>query len=117
MSHHVAGKGHGEVVAEPLLAHLGCKLQRIALKQFIVANLIEAVARVENLEQQLVALLAILAHQRGEVLHSRGLNGLEAKGVEHLADSIEYIVALRHFGRREVARSLWYTGFCCHTFF
>ena len=63
MLHNIACKRNGKVVAQTLLAQLCCKMERIALHEFVVREFGEIVARIEHLEEQLVALLAILAHQ------------------------------------------------------
>ncbi len=68
----------------------------------------QEVAGVEYLEEELVTLLAILAHQRGEVLHGRSLYLLEAVEGVHLTDGVEDIVTLGHLHRGEVTRALWY---------
>ena len=100
MLHDVAREGHREVVTQPLFADfrrlpqfVGCKSRRI-------------VARIENLEQQLVALVAVFSQQRGEVFHGGGFERRETEGAEHLPDRVENIVAAHHLGGREVARPL-----------
>ena len=82
-------------------------MQGIAREQFLVGNSAEVIARILNLEEELVTLFTILAHQRGEVLHGWGLDLLKSVEGINLTDGVEYVVALRHFDRREVARSFW----------
>ena len=114
MHHHVARKGHGQVVAQALLAELAGQLGGIAAQQFFVGQAGEVVAGILYLEQELVVLFAILAHQRGEHLHGGCLYLLETVEVVNVADGVEYIVALRHLYRRKVAGSFRNTRFCCH---
>ena len=114
MHHHVARKGHGQVVAQALLAELASQLGSIATQQLLVGQAGEVVAGILYLEQELVALFAILAHQRGEHLHGGCLYLLEAVEVVNVADGVEYIVAFRHLYGRKVAGSFRNTRFCCH---
>ena len=103
--HHVACEGHGEVVAQALLAHFRREVHRIALTQFLVADLRQTVAAVEHLEEQFVALLAVFSHERLQGFHCRRLDLLVAVECINVANRVENIVALRHFHRREVTRT------------
>ena len=114
MHHHIAGKGYGEVVAQTLLADLRGQAQGVALGELLVGNLREVVARVQNLEEQLVTLLTILTHQRLKGLLGGRLNLLESVQLIDRTDGVEDIVALGHLYGAEVACSFGYTGFICH---
>ena len=76
--HHIAGERHGEVVAQTFFADFGSQAERVALGQFAILNLRQVVARVQNLEEQFVALLAILTHQGLKGFLRRSLNLLES---------------------------------------
>ena len=102
--HHEAGEWHGEVVAQPLLADAAGEARAVAGQQLVVGEARQVVARVEHLEQQLVALVAVFAHEGGERLHGGRLYLLVAVEAEHTLDGVEDVVALRHFVGREVAR-------------
>ena len=115
MLYHIAGERHGEVVAETLLTEFGLELIDVAVREFLVGDLLEVVAGVEHLEQELVALLAILAHERVERLHRRGLDLAETIELECRLDGVEDIIALRHLLGTEVARSLGDGRFICHS--
>ena len=73
-----ACKRHGQVVAQTFLADLGGQCTDGAIGQLLRIQRTFPVAGIQDLKEQLVALLAILAHQRTEVLHSRSLNLLKA---------------------------------------
>ena len=96
MHHHIAGKRYGEVIAEALLTEFCCEMEGISLLQLLVGDFTEEVARVEYLEEQLVALLAVLTHQCAERFHSRCFYLLEAIKLIHLLDGIKDIVATGH---------------------
>ena len=57
------------------------------------------------LEEELITLLAVLAHKGGEVLHGRGLYLAVAEQAEHSANGIKDIVTARHLHRCEVTRA------------
>ena len=95
--HHVARKRNGQVVTQTFLR---CQCG------FLTAVL--------DTEEQFVALLTVLTHQRADVLHRRRLNLLEAVQGEHRFDGVEDIIATRHLDLSEVSRPLWYTWFLCH---
>ena len=92
--HHITGKGHRQVVAETFLCRLG------GLGTTVL-----------NTEQQLVAFLAVFAHQRLQGFLCRGLYLLETIELIDGADGVEDIVALGHLNGTKVARSLWNTWF------
>ena len=114
MLHHIAGKGHREVIAQALLADLGGQVQRVVGRQQVVGGVLEVVAAVEDFEQQFVSLFAILAHQCGQVLDGGSLYLLKAIEQENVFNCIEYIVTARHLDGREVARPLGDRWFLCH---
>ena len=114
--HHKAGKGHGEVVAEPLLAQAGSQAVEVALGQVGLRNIREEIARVEHLEEQLVTLFAILAHEGLQGLHGRRLNLPESIKSKNLFYRIEYVIALGHLVDREIARTFGNGRFCHHIF-
>ena len=76
--HHEACKRHGEVIAQPFLADLGGQGANGGLVECLVRDSAFPVARIEDLEEQFVALLAVLTHEGGEVLHGGGLYLLKA---------------------------------------
>jgi cysteine synthase len=88
----VAQGGVGEVLLEDRLAALQHAAQRLAA--------------VEHAEDELVALVAVLAHQRLEALHGRGLEGVEAVPAVDAADDVEDVLAAPHVAGQEVARAL-----------
>ena len=115
MHHHITGKGYGEVVAQALFADACSQLGRAAVLQFFGLDISQEVARVENLEEQLVAFLSVLAHQRRKVLHRGSLDLLVAVEAIDVADGVEYVVSLGHLDGREVACPLGDTWFhLCH---
>ena len=105
MHNDIACKGHGEVVAQSLFANFQSRLVGIGRQR---TSGREEIARVEDLKEELVALVAILAKEGGEVLHGRGLDGLIAIATEDATDGVENVVAARHFGRTEVSRAFGY---------
>ena len=114
--HHVAGEGHGKIVAQTFLTEFGGEVETVALGQFLGCNLREVIAAIENLEEQFVAFFAIFAHQGAKCFHCRRLNLLEAVELVNLLDGIKDIITLGHLHWREVARSLRYAWFLCHYF-
>ena len=115
--HHVAREGHSQVVAEALLAEACSQVAGCALGQFPLADAAQEVAAVQYLEEQFVALLAVLAHQRAEVLHCGRLYLLETIEFINLANGVEDIVSSCCFLRTEVACPLGNTGFLCHLYY
>ena len=112
--HDVTCKGYGEVVAETLFAELCRELRCGSLLVELGGDATCEVAGVENLEKEFVALLAIFAHECGEVLHRWGFNLSVAVETEDGAYGVEDIVAACHFERSEIACAFRYTGFLCH---
>ena len=106
MHDHIAGERHRKVIPEALLAQLRLQAERIAALKFLIADAFEVVAGVEHLEQELVALVAVLTQQRVQCLHGRRLNLLETIEGIHVADGIENIVSLCHLLGTEVAGAL-----------
>ena len=101
---HVAGERDRQVVAQALLANLR------EAAQVALAEPRRVVARVEHAEEQLVALVAVLAQQRGEVLHRGGFERREAVEAEDAPDRVENVVAAHHLRGGEVARAFGYGG-------
>ena len=83
-------------------------------RQQIIGGILQVVTAVQYLEQQLVALLAILAHQRGQVLDGGSFNLLETIEKEYVFNRVEYIVASRHLDGREVTSPFRDRWFLCH---
>ena len=108
MLYHESCEGHGEVVAQAFLAEAGGQLGGSLLVVVVGRYFGLEVARVEDAVEQFVALFAVLAHERGEVLHGGGFDLAEAVERIDAADGVEDIVAARHFGGIEIARALWY---------
>ena len=105
--HHIAGEGHGQVVAQAFLAQLGGQSSRGALLQSACRYVAQEVTAVQNLEEQFVALFAILAHQHTQILHGRSLYLLEAIELVHLTDGVEDIIASGHLLWSEVPCPFW----------
>ncbi len=59
----------------------------------------------QNLEDQLVAFVAVLAQQRLDVLERRRLEWLEAVALVHLADDTNDVLPAADVGRQEVSRA------------
>ena len=113
--HYIACKRDGKVIAKTLLADTGSKTKRIGILEFVVAHLTEEVTTIEHLEEEFVALFAILAHECLQSLHCRSLNLLKSiKGI-HRAYGVEDIVTLCHLLGREVARTFGNIRFLCHS--
>ena len=100
MLNDISREWHGQVITQTLLAYLRCRAQLPVVETGCI------VARVEYLEEEFIALVAVFAEQRGEILHGRGLERSETVGAEDALDGLEYVCAAHHLGRREVARSL-----------
>ena len=101
----IARERHREVVTEPLLADFR------RLPHLIAGQAGGVVARIEYLEEELVALVAVFAQQGRKVLHRGGFERREAVGAEHAPDRIENILAAHHLRRGEVARTFGYGRF------
>ena len=106
--HDVAGERDGQVVAQPLLAHLR------GVTHLFVGQSGGVVARIQDLEKQFVSLVAVLAQQGGEVLHRGGLQRRESEGAEDRPNPVENVLATHHLQRGEVARTFGYGWFLCH---
>ena len=78
MLHYEARKWHSQVIAQTFLADLGGQGADSGLVECLVGDSAFPITRIENLEEQLVAFLAVLTHQRREVLHGGGLYLLKA---------------------------------------
>ena len=107
MLHDITSKRNGEVVAKTFFAELRSEVECITGEEFLIGDSTEVIARVLNLEEELVAFFSILAHQRREILHRWGFYLLKTVEGIYLTNRIEYVVALRHFNGREVACSFW----------
>ena len=114
MHHHITGERHRQIVTQTLLAEFGGEVEGIAILEFLIRDLRDEIARVKHFEEQFIALLAVLAHQRLECFHCRRLYLLEAIELVHLLDGVEDIVTLGHLHRGEVARSFGNAWFVCH---
>ena len=88
----------------------------MSLAYLLIVEVCAEIARVENLEEELVALLAILTHKGREVLHRRCLDGCEAVVAENLGDSVEYVGTTSRLNWRKISCSLWNRWFLCHKF-
>ncbi len=110
---HVAGEGHGEVVAQAPFGDLGEHGVAVLVGQVPVVGLTQKVAVVEHLEEQAVPLFAVLAGEGREVFHHGRLDRLEAVAVEVLADDVEEEVAPPHFVGEEIAGALRNGWFQC----
>ena len=106
--HNVAGKRHREVVAQTLLRDLR------GLTHLLIREVSSVVARIQDLEEQFVALVAILTQEGREVLHRGGLERSKTIEAEDRLDRIENIVTTHHLNGREVARTLWNRRFLSH---
>ena len=100
MLHDVTRERHRKVVTKSFFADF----RRAA--HLLVRQSGGVVARIENLEQELVALVAVLAQQGREVLHRGSFERREPVGAEHPADRVENILAAHHLHGGEVARAL-----------
>ena len=114
MLHHITGEWHGEVITQPFLTEFARQLGGIATEQLLVSEPAEVVARVLDLEKELVALLSIFAHERGEILHRRCLYLLKTIQGIHLTDGVEDIIALVHLLCGEVTCTFRNCRFLCH---
>ena len=111
MLHYISCKGHREVITQSFLAKLGSQVACSTLREVFRLYTFEEVTRVENFEEQFIALLAIFAHKGLEVFHGGSLYLAKAVESINLTYGVEYIVALCHLNRREVARSFRYAWF------
>ena len=67
-------------------------------------------AALEDLEDQLVAFLAVLPEQRLDVLERRRLERLEAVPLVHVPDHADDVLAAPDVVRQEIARAGWGLG-------
>ena len=110
--HDEAGEGDREVVAEGLLAELGAQFPGMHLLPcgqglfHLGGHLVPGVTAVQHLEDQPVALLAVLAGEGLELLHGGRLDGQVAVAFEHAPDGVQDVLAAAHLHRGEVARAL-----------
>ena len=111
MHHHITGKGNGQVITKTLLTESGGQMQSVPLLQFLITHLIQEISAVENFEKQLITFLAVLTHQSLQRFHGRCFNLLEPIKSIDTTYRVEYIVALCHLYRREVACSFRNTWF------
>ncbi len=120
---HIAGEGNRQVVTEPLFAYpRGHGIERCAARlrsrrddlRIVRRESAGEIARIQDFEQQLVALFAVLARQGGEVLHGRGFERGVSVGAEYPSDGVEHVGAAHHLQRREVARPFRNGRFLCH---
>ena len=81
------------------------------LKSITIPSSVESI---KYLEEEFITLVAILTQQRREVLHRRSFNLTESVEGIHITDSVENIVALRHFYEAKVACTFRDRGFLCH---
>ena len=97
-----------------MLYHITRKRNGKVITQSFLWRQIGFLSAVLDAEKQFVAFLAILAHQRADILHRRGFYLLKTKQGENAFNGIEDIIAASHFELSEVSRSFWYTWFLCH---
>ena len=113
MLNHVTGERHRKVVAQSLFAYLCGKSCRRTCG--LGAYRRSEIARIENLEKQFVALLSVLAHKGGEILHCGSFERRESVQTENALYGIENVGAAHHLHRREIARTFGYGWFLhCH---
>jgi histidyl-tRNA synthetase len=91
--HNVAGKRHCQVVTQSLLRNKPGQPAGFSAQQFLVAEFAGKVARIQNLEQQFIALVPVFAHQRGQLLQGRSFDGLKAVAFESGTYGVENIIA------------------------
>ena len=112
---HHPGQRHRQVVAQPLLRQRGLgQLRRAPVlrrRPDLLERVLQRVAPLEQAIQQLVALLAVLAEQRRQVLDRRRLERQKSVPPVHLAHHGHHVVTLRQLGRQEVAHATgWLRG-------
>ncbi len=71
---------------------------------------LRALAALEDLEDEAVALFAVLAEERLDVLDGRRLDGLEPVALVHVGDDADDVSAPPHVGGQEVAHAARRTG-------
>ena len=102
---HVAGKRHREVIAEAFFGNLRGQLFA-AFGQIGFGEATRKIAGIENFEEELIALVAVLARQRREVFQAGRFEGLKTKPAECLPDGIENKQAFAHLLRPKITRTL-----------
>ena len=112
--HHEAGERHRQVIAQPLFRNPVRQPQAVAFQQFAFRHVADEIPGVQYLEQQFVALLAVLSHQGGEVLHGGRFQGHIAVQFEYTLDGVENIIAFHHDFRRKIPGSFGYGRCLCH---
>ena len=86
---------HGQIIAQPQIALSRCGFR----------------ASHQNLEQQLVAFLAIFPHQRFDIFDRRRLYRREAMFLINAANRIQHALALPHLGWQKISCPLGYCRF------
>ena len=114
MLYHITGKRYGQVVTQSFLTQTSRQFVRVRLAQFFRRYSGKKIAGVQYFEKQFVSLLAVFAHQRGEVLHGRRLDLLETIQSVNASDGVEYIIAFRHLHGRKITCTFRYSGFRSH---
>ena len=112
--HHIACKGHSEVIAQAFLTKLSSKSSSGVSFILLGGNRACEVSAVENFEEQFVAFFSIFSHQGGEVFHRRGFDLRKTIKTVNTADGVEDVVASCHFDESEIACTFGYRGFLCH---
>ena len=97
-----------------VLDHVARERDGQVVPQALLGRQLGLLAAVLDPEQELVALVSVLAQERGEVLHRGRFDLLVAIGPEHAPDGVEDIVALGHLALAEVTGSLGNGRFLCH---
>ena len=103
---HKAGKGHRQIIAQRLLADARRQRRAVFARQKDVICLGEVIPVVENLEDELIALLPVFASQRRKVLEGRRLDRHEAMGLEHVTQGAKHPMPAHHGARSKITGSL-----------
>ena len=98
-----------------MLDHIPCEGDREVIPEAFLGRKGRLFTGILDAEQELVALVAVLAQQGGEILHRRRLDLLVSVGAENAPDGVEDIVAFGHFALAEVTGSLGNGRFLCHS--
>ena len=118
MLHHVPRERHGQIVAQPLLAHRHGKLvtvnAAVLIPVIVNVNALERITAVQDLEKQFVPLIAILSKKSRKILHGRSLYLDITIGPVNRTDCVENIIPCGHLFLAEVPCSLRYRRFLCH---
>ena len=97
-----------------VLYHIACKRNGQVVPQTFLRRKSGFLSAVLDAEEQLVAFLAVFAHQRPDILHCRSLDLLKTVQTKHTFDRVKDIIAARHLDLSEVTRAFGYTWFLCH---